>query len=58
MSNQEEFQKCVDSPYYFFTTYFKVNGQPAKTIYSEEEFNKIFKQMSELNPLKLYTIKR
>ncbi len=38
----EEMDKCKNNPYYFFTTYFIVNGKKATTILSEKEFNKIF----------------
>lgn len=47
MSNEsrakEEIKKCTDSPYYFYTTYFMVNGEKATTRLSEEEFNRLFK---------------
>ena len=39
---KEEMQKCIKSPYYFYTTYVIVNNQPATTRLSKEEFNKIF----------------
>lgn len=39
---REELEKCKASPYYFYTTYFQVNGQPATTRLSEEEFNREF----------------
>lgn len=42
-AQEEEFQKCKESPYYFATKYLKISGQPFKTILSEEEFNKAFK---------------
>ena len=41
----KEYQKCIDSPYYFFTTYWMVNGKPGTTIWTEEEFNDFFKLM-------------
>lgn len=39
---KKEAEKCNKSPYYFYTHYFMVNGKPATTILSEEEFNKQF----------------
>ena len=39
---ESEMEKCKKSPYYFYTTYCKVQGQPPTTIYSEEEFNNLF----------------
>ena len=41
--DKEEFEKCVKNPYYFYTTYVTINGKPATTMQSEEEFNKEFK---------------
>lgn len=43
MNKNEEIQKCLNSPYYFFTTYCIINNKKAKTIFTEEEFNRIFK---------------
>lgn len=40
----EELQKCIDSPYYFFTTYLRVNGELIHTYLTEQEFNLIYKQ--------------
>lgn len=40
-----ELQKCKDNPYYFMTTYWKVDGKSFTTHLTEEEFNKQFKQM-------------
>lgn len=42
--NNEELDKCKQSPYYFYTNYWTINGQKATTMLSEEEFNKIFNQ--------------
>jgi len=39
---QSEIDKCKASPYYFYTHYFMINGKPATTTISEEEFNKHF----------------
>lgn len=36
---EQEMKKCIDSPYYFATTYLTVNGMPFTTLYTEEEFN-------------------
>lgn len=41
----DELQKCIDSPYYFFTTYFRIDGELTHTFLSEEEFNFIFKRI-------------
>jgi len=41
---KEEMQKCLDSPYYFYTNYCKVNNESATTRYNEEEFNALIKQ--------------
>lgn len=38
-SGQDEIQKCKASPYYFYTHYFIINGKPATTVLTEEEFN-------------------
>lgn len=46
-----EFKKCMDSPYYFATNYLKVNTvqgiKPYETVLSEEEFNKVFKEIED-----------
>ena len=47
---EEEYKKCIDSPYYFATRYLKLNYS-GKTVnfttpLSEEEFNKQFKFLS------------
>lgn len=42
--NNQEFEKCKQNPYYFYTKYFTVNGKKATTSLSEEEFNELFKQ--------------
>lgn len=45
MSNdklKEELDKCKKSPYYFFMNYCTINGKPAKTSLSEEDFNKLW----------------
>ena len=36
---EAEKQKCIESPYYFFTNYCTVNGEKCTTFLSEEEFN-------------------
>lgn len=38
----EEMQKCIDDPYYFFTTYCTVNGEKAGMRYTREEFESLF----------------
>jgi len=47
---QDEILKCKESPYYFATKYLKVKNHrqetvPFKTPLTEEEFNKIFKEL-------------
>lgn len=34
--------KCLEDPYHFFVNYFLIDGNPATTRYSREEFNKIW----------------
>ncbi len=41
---QEEMQKCIDSPYYFYTSYCKVEGVDATVRYTEEQFNELIRQ--------------
>lgn len=36
---KEEFEKCKINPYYFFTKYCQINGQPATTRLNEGDFN-------------------
>jgi hypothetical protein len=48
---EKEIKKCADSPYYFATTYLTVtneNGEkaPFTTTFSEDVFNKIFKEIT------------
>jgi hypothetical protein len=40
----EEMQKCIDSPYYFYTNFCVVDGKLPETRYTEEEFNNMIKQ--------------
>jgi hypothetical protein len=47
---QEEILKCQESPYYFATKYLKIENHkrekvPFATPLSEEEFNKMFKEL-------------
>ena len=42
---EAEKQKCIESPYYFFTNYCTTNGEKCTTPLSEEEFNKQAKQI-------------
>lgn len=44
---QDEIKKCQASPYYYATTYLKVNGMPFTTLLSEEEFNKMFNRFTQ-----------
>lgn len=46
--NNAEFEKCKQSPYYLYTNYFTVNGEKATTRLSEEDFNKLFKQINKI----------
>jgi len=43
-SLDDEIRKCLESPYYFATKYWKVNGKPFTTNLSEEEFNRQAKE--------------
>ena len=36
---EEELRKCKESPYYFFTNYYTVDGKKATTRLNEEDFN-------------------
>jgi len=45
---ENEIKKCKDSPYYFYTTYFTVDGKPATTRHSEEDFNNFFPKENSL----------
>lgn len=40
LNNKEEYKKCINSAYYFYTNYFYINNKPATTHLTEEEFNK------------------
>jgi hypothetical protein len=40
MDIKEEYEKCINSAYYFYTKYFYINNKPATTNLTEEEFNK------------------
>lgn len=42
-SAQEEMGKCKNSPYYFYTNYFMVDGEKATTHLSEKDFNEQWK---------------
>lgn len=37
---KEELERIKNSPYYFYTNFFIVEGRPATTHLNEEEFNK------------------
>jgi hypothetical protein len=39
-SDPQEFEKCKNDPYYFFTTYCNINGKRPKFMLTREEFNK------------------
>lgn len=40
---KKEIEKCKESPYYFFTTYFRIDNRKVETFLTESEFNEIFK---------------
>ena len=48
---QEELDKCLKSPYYFYTNYVKVQSKDgvvnATTLLSEEDFNKKYFKKDE-----------
>lgn len=55
---EAEYKKCKEDPHHFFTTYWLVNGKPATTHMSKNEFNEFFAlkewlQKPELERLKL-----
>lgn len=41
---KKELQKCIESPYYFYINYCKVEGVTTTTRYTEEQFNELVKQ--------------
>jgi hypothetical protein len=41
----EEYLKCRVNPYYFYTQYFLINGEKAKTHMTEEQFNNLTKHL-------------
>ena len=45
----DEIKKCQESPYYFATTYLKVNNKPFITPLSERQFNQYFFQGRMIN---------
>ncbi len=47
-----EYKKCLEDPHHFFTTYWMVDGKPATTHMTKEQFNDFFKlkQMVENPP--------
>ena len=40
---KSEFEKCKESPYYFFKNYVLVDGKPPTIKETEQEFNEKFK---------------
>jgi hypothetical protein len=44
---QEELKKCQESPYYFFTNYFLVDGKKPTVRMTEEEFNSFAKRIKQ-----------
>lgn len=49
-----EYQKCKNSPYYFYTNYFLIDGKPATTCLTEAEFNEQFELMQMWNPKRYF----
>jgi hypothetical protein len=45
---KEELEKCKESPYYYFTNYYIINGEKATTRLTEKEFNKAVKALSKI----------
>lgn len=43
----EELQKCIESPYYFFTNHLMMNNERFHTFLTEEEFNLVFNSYLE-----------
>ena len=41
---KDELQKCIDSPYYFYVNYCKVEHVIPSEKYSESDFNELIKQ--------------
>lgn len=39
----KEIERCWNSPYYYFTTYYTIDGKVAKTDMSENNFNMMFR---------------
>lgn len=44
----EELRKCIESPYYFATTYLIVNGKKFTTTMSQEQFDWVFKERQKM----------
>lgn len=42
---QQEFNRCMASPYYFATKYLKISGEAYTTPLTEEQFNKRFREL-------------
>lgn len=51
-----ELEKCEASPYYFYTNYFKVDGDLATTNLSEKEFNRQWAVMEKYTDSKTFKI--
>lgn len=45
--SEEEVKKCSESPYYFMTNYYLVNGKKFTTILDESSFNAYFKAVTQ-----------
>ena len=55
--NQEEYwkkeiEKCKESPYYFFTTYLRIDNRKVETFLTEQEFNEIINSYVKHNKQK------
>lgn len=45
----QDFEKCKQSPYYFMTRYWQIDGKPFTTPLSKEQFNEIVNELSVVN---------
>jgi hypothetical protein len=43
---EAELKKCMESPYYYMTSYVIIDGKPFITCLTEEEFNKFFNRFA------------
>jgi len=45
---KREMEKCIESPYYFYTQYCIINGERAQSILNEKEFNELWKRFRKI----------